>query len=172
MTKSCKTRPLFRRAGTKIKDMVRHPNVAPVAYAKCRSAAVQTTLARVLTKRPPAVFSPLPREMRGTTHPQARRFDDGLGTRVVISKRGRTMRLFVVTIVALSVTGCANHTSDASWSILKSQLGGPAQADVQRDPRDLSDLHKPTVANKTLSAMALQRATGIEPHPARLVDFE
>jgi hypothetical protein len=82
------------------------------------------------------------------------------------------MRLFIVTIVALSVTGCANHTSDASWSILKSQLGGPAQAEVTRERRDLSDIHKPTVANKTLSAMALQRATGLEPHPARLVDFD
>ena len=80
------------------------------------------------------------------------------------------MKPVLAIIAALGVSGCANAVGDPSWSLLQSNLGGPSQ--TQLSDRDLQEIGKPTVANKTLSAMALERATGRQPDPARLVNFD
>ncbi len=85
-------------------------------------------------------------------------------------------RLFaVVSVVILSAyaMGCARDPGGPGWSLLSNGLGGPAHgASVQDEAGDMNTLHTPTVANKTLSAMALERATGLQPAPARLVKFD
>jgi len=69
--------------------------------------------------------------------------------------------------------GCAQTTSGPGWSLLSNGLGGPVSAaDVASAEDDMTTLHTPTVANKTLSAMALERTTGLKPVPSRLVKFD
>lgn len=80
------------------------------------------------------------------------------------------MKPVIALVAALALSGCANAVSGPSWSLLQSSLGGPTEAD--RLERELTDISEPTVANKTLSAMALERATGRKPDPARLIRFD
>lgn len=78
-----------------------------------------------------------------------------------------------VFILSTQLMGCAQSTSGPGWTLLSSGLGGPVSAaDTRPDDVDLVMLRTPTVANKTLSAMALERSTGLKPVPSRLVKFD
>lgn len=75
-------------------------------------------------------------------------------------------------VLSTQVMGCAQSTSGPGWTLLSNGLGGPVAAAEDQQAGDMSSLHTPTVANKTLSAMALERATGLKPVPSRLVKFD
>lgn len=69
--------------------------------------------------------------------------------------------------------GCAQGVSGPDWTLLSSRLGGPTDiTHMKEDVGVPADLHAPTVANKTLSAIVLERATGLKPEPSRLVKFD
>lgn len=75
-------------------------------------------------------------------------------------------------MLATQLMGCAQKQPGPGWQLLSSGLGGPVAAkDVETAP-NMDAIHEPTVANKTLSAMALERATGLKPVPSRLVKFD
>ncbi len=85
----------------------------------------------------------------------------------------RSVAVFSVFVLSTQLLGCAQPTSGPGWTLLSNGLGGPASAaDVAPEDGDMATLHTPTVANKTLSAMALERTTGLKPVPSRLVKFD
>ena len=107
----------------------------------------------------------------------------GTGRARVWKKRGfKTMKHLYAVAAALSLSatmmGCAKEASGPAWSLLANGLGGSVQEAHARDSAqkpnstDMNTLHTPTVANKTLSAMALERTTGLKPMTSRLVNFD
>ncbi len=84
----------------------------------------------------------------------------------------RKMAVFSAFVLSTQVMGCTQSTSGPGWTLLSNGLGGPVAAADGQTEDDMTTLHTPTVANKTLSAMALERATGLKPVPSRLVKFD
>jgi len=84
----------------------------------------------------------------------------------------RQIAVFSAFVLSTQLMGCAQTTSGPGWTLLSNGLGGPVAADEGQIDGDMTTLHTPTVANKTLSAMALERATGLQPVPSRLVKFD
>ena len=84
----------------------------------------------------------------------------------------RQLTVIAAFLLSAGMMGCTKSTPGPAWSLLSNGLGGPAVADSQKPEDDMVTLHTPTVANKTLSAMALERATGLKPVPSRLVKFD
>lgn len=84
----------------------------------------------------------------------------------------RFMAVFFAFVLSTQVMGCAQSPTGPGWTLLSNGLGGPVAAADDQAAGDMTTLHAPTVANKTLSAMALERATGLKPVPSRLVKFD
>lgn len=92
-------------------------------------------------------------------------------------KRGTIMKrsLGVILIVVMSsqMMGCSQGTAGPDWTLLSNRLGGPSEVTHTKAAASApADLHAPTIANKTLSAIVLERATGLKPEPSRLVKFD
>lgn len=89
------------------------------------------------------------------------------------TRMNRFMAFMSVGFVSTQLMGCGQLPAGPDWTLLSNGLGGPVEAaGVENDQSAPEDLHAPTVANKTLSALALERTTGLKPVPSRLVKFD
>ncbi|MDX2287832.1 MAG: hypothetical protein NW217_03305 [Hyphomicrobiaceae bacterium] len=84
----------------------------------------------------------------------------------------RLLALPLIAATALVAGGCAQSPSLSFAGLANTDLQPIASAQAQDDSVELSYARRKTLAGKVLTAIALERVTGLRPDPARFSEVD